>query len=84
MLENTSLTRSIEIAVGHVSEKSFIGSLIALQDTHLDAAVVPVESANLSPVADPTPVSAVVERGAPIAAMQTASLPAKSWTVTAC
>lgn len=44
--------------------KSFVGSLTALEVTHFDAAVVPVESANLSPIAYPTPMSTVVESGA--------------------
>lgn len=35
-----------------------------METTNLDAAVVPVESANLSPIADPPPVSTVVESGA--------------------
>lgn len=44
--------------------KSFVGSIIALEVTHFDAAVVPVESANLSPIAYPSPVSTIVESGA--------------------
>lgn len=38
--------------------------MITMEITNLDAAVVPVESANLSPIADPPPVSTVVESGA--------------------
>lgn len=38
--------------------------MITMEITNLDAAVVPVESANLSPITYPAPMSTVVESGA--------------------
>lgn len=43
--------------------KLFIDSIISLEVTHFDAAVIPVEPTNPSPIAYPPPVSTVVESG---------------------
>lgn len=43
---------------------SLVGSIIVLEVTYFHAAVIPVESANLSPIAHPPPMSTVVESGA--------------------
>lgn len=63
-IQKSNLTHPTGVAIGHVSQRSFIGSMFPVDVTNLDAAVVPVESANLSPIADPSPFGAVMERGA--------------------